>query len=124
MGIHAYEHYIHHTQDPHIKTVLQRMQQEHKRHATKIAERIQNLGGQAVTDNGTKLSMMEWMMDMKGYQDTTEGILKGVLKGQMKGIESSEELVRGDLDQISLQLVKENLSEDRNQVDQLNHLLY
>lgn len=122
MGIHAFEHYIHHTQDPHIKTELQRMQQEHKQHAAKIAERIQNLGGQAVMDNGMKLSMMEFMMDIKGYPDTTEGILKGVIKGQMMGIDTSEEIVQGDLDQTSLLLVKENLAEDRAQVDQLMQL--
>lgn|SRR5690625_3323075 len=123
MGIHAYEHYIHHTQDPHIRTELQRMQQDHKQHAAKIAERIQDLGGQAVMDNGIKLSMMEFMMDIKGYPDSTERILKGVLNGQMKGIEASEDLVRGDLDDTSLQLVKQNLAEDRDHIDQLNRLM-
>lgn len=123
MGIHAYEHYIHHTQDPHIRTELQRLQQDHKQHAAKIAERIQDLGGQAVMDNGIKLSMMEFMMDIKGYPDSTERILKGVLNGQMKGIEASEDLVRGDLDDTSLQLVKQNLAEDRDHIDQLNRLM-
>lgn len=123
MGIHAYEHYIHHTQDPHIRTELQRMQQDHKQHAAKIAERIQDLGGQAVMDNGIKLSMMEFMMNIKGYPDSTERILKGVLNGQMKGIEASEDLVRGDLDDTSLQLVKQNLAEDRDHIDQLNRLM-
>lgn len=123
MGIHAYEHYIHHTQDPHIKTELQRMQQDHKQHAAKIAERIQNLGGKAVMDNGIKLSMMEFMMDIKSYPDSTERILKGVLNGQIKGIEASEDLVRGDLDDTSLQLVKQNLAEDRDHIDQLNRLM-
>jgi len=123
MGIHAYEHYIHHTQDPHIRTELQRLQQDHKQHAAKIAERIQDLGGQAVMDNGIKLSMMEFMMNIKGYPDSTERILKGVLNGQMKGIEASEDLVRGDLDDTSLQLVKQNLAEDRDHIDQLNRLM-
>lgn len=114
MGIHAYEHYINHTQDSHIKMELQRIQQAHKQHAAKIDERIQDLDGKAVTDNGMKLSVMESMMNMRGYPETTERILEGVLKGQNMGIEAAEELVRGDLDPKSLQLVKENLAEDRS----------
>jgi|SRR5699024_3441279 len=123
MGIHAYEHYIHHTEDPHVKTTLQQIQQGHKRHAEKIAERIQNLDGKAVTDNGMKLSAMEYLMEINRSPDTTDEILKGVLTGQKKGVEAAEELVRGDLDPKSMQLVKENLAEDRSQLEQLNDLM-
>lgn len=123
MGIHALEYYIYHTNDPNIKSELQRIQQEHKQHASKIAERIQDLGGKAVTDNGPKLSVMEMMMNMKRSPNSTEDILNGVIHGQHKGIQATEEIVRGDLDQESLQLVKENLSEDRAHIEKLNRLL-
>lgn len=124
MGIHAYEHYIEQVADMDIQTELQHIQQEHKQHAIKIAERIQNLGGKAVEDNGVMLSMSETMMNLKGFPDTTEGILQGAIKGQEKGINKSEEIVRNKLDPESLQVVKDNLAEDRTHIDQLSNLLH
>ncbi|WP_210766926.1 DUF2383 domain-containing protein [Cerasibacillus terrae] len=74
MGIHAYEHFIKHTQDPKLKDEPQRIQQEHKQHAARTAERIQNLGGKAVEDNGIMLSMKESMMNMKKYPSDKEWV--------------------------------------------------
>ncbi|WP_085993106.1 ferritin-like domain-containing protein [Oceanobacillus senegalensis] len=124
MGIHSYEHYIQHATDPDIKTVLQRIQREHKEHAAKIAERIQNLGGKAVDDNGTILSIREGMLKLKGVPDTTEDILRNAIKGQEMGMKMTEEIVRGDLDGESKQLVAENLDEDMEHIHQLNDLLH
>src|SRR5690625_2517468 len=124
MGIHAYEHYIKHTQDPNLKSELQRIQQEHKQHAAKTAERIQNLGGKAVEDNGMKLSIQEGMMDLKKYPTDNAGIIKGVLKGQEMGVTQAEEIVKGDLDPESMQIIKSNLDEDKAQIDQLNQLMH
>lgn len=123
MGIHAYEHYIEKVTDLNIKTELQKIQQEHKQHAIKIAERIQNLGGKAVEDNGVMLSMSETMMNLKGYPDTAEEILQGAIKGQEMGINKSEKIVSGKLDSESLQVVEDILAEDRTHIDQLNNLL-
>lgn len=120
MGIHAYEHFIKHTDDPSLKNELQRIQQEHKHHAAKIAERIQNLGGKAVNDNGMMLSIQEVMMNIKEQPNNNEEIIKGVLKGQEIGINKVEKIVRGDLDSTSLQLVQDNLSDDRNHINELN----
>jgi len=124
MGIHAYEHYIKHTQDPNLKSELQRIQQEHKLHAAKTAERIQNLGGKAVEDNGIRLSMSEVMMNMKNYPNNNDGIITGVLKGQEMGVNQAEEIVKGDLDQESLQVIKSNLDEDKAHINQLNQLMH
>lgn len=44
MGIHAYENYIQKISDEQIKRELQKIQQELKNDASKVAERIQNLG--------------------------------------------------------------------------------
>ena len=61
-------------------------------------------------------------MNMKGYPEQTNAILKEVIRGQEMGIEAAEELVRGDLDEESLHLVKENLNEDREQLETLKQL--
>ncbi|WP_068676075.1 ferritin-like domain-containing protein [Oceanobacillus sp. Castelsardo] len=123
MAIHSYEQFIEQVTEPSVRTELQRIQQEHKEHAAKIAERIQDLGGRAVNDNGVRLSMMEGMMRLKGTPDTVDGILKNAIKGQEMGMQKTEEIVRGDLDPESKKMVAENLDEDREHINQLNNLI-
>lgn len=124
MGIHAYENYIDKVNDPHIKEELQKIQQDHKNHAIKVSERIQNLGGKPVDDVGFMGSIQEVMSKMKGFPDTTEGILKGAIKGEgYYGIQMSEEIVKGDLDPESHIIIKEILNIDRNHVQHMESLL-
>lgn len=123
MGIHAYEHYIHHTEDPVLKKELQRIQQEHKQHAAKTAERIQNLGGKAVEDNGMRLSMAEMMLKFQKYPSENKGIIKGVLEGQEMGVRQAEEIVKGDLDSESLAVIQANLQEDYAHIEDLNRMM-
>ncbi|MDQ0090396.1 bacterioferritin [Paenibacillus anaericanus] len=121
MAILSYERYIQHVADPDVKKVLQDIQQEHKQHAIKVAERIQNLGGVPADDAGIQGGMVEFMNRFKKATDDPNFILQDALKGEEKGIQISEKMVRGDLDPESLTLVKEILNEDRNHLDQLNH---
>lgn len=52
MWIHGYEYHIQKLTDPKLKREFQRVQQDHKNHAIKVSERIQNLGGRLVDDAG------------------------------------------------------------------------
>lgn len=121
MAVHAYERYIEQVEDPKIKKGLQTIQQDHKQHALKIAEQIQNLGGVAVDGVGLAGTISEWFQKIKGDQKTEE-VLQAALKGEEKGIESTEKLVRGDLDERSLVLVRWVLNEDRRHIKQLKQL--
>ncbi|MCJ8008529.1 ferritin-like domain-containing protein [Lederbergia wuyishanensis] len=123
MAIHSYEHYIQRITNPTVKKALQKIQQEHKQHAAKTAERIQNLGGKPVDFNGIMLSIMEGMKILQGIPHSTYDILKDAIKGQEMGINKTEEIVRGDLDQESLQIVNDNLNEDRMHIDQLYNFI-
>lgn len=114
MGIKAYERYIQHVDDEKIKDVLQKIQQEHKQHAIKVAARIQDLGGVPADDPGLKGLMAHMMMRMKGSTDDPNFILKDAMKGEENGIHMSEKIVRGDLDDESRQMVEQILEDDRN----------
>lgn len=122
-AIHAYENYIHHAEDESIKKQLQQIQQEHKMHAAIIAERIQDLGGKAVNDNGIMMSIQEGVMNII-VRDQKKDMIQQVIKAQNLGIEMTEKIVRGDLDPDSKQLIEMNLNEDRNHLDQLNNLIH
>ncbi|MBS4177662.1 ferritin-like domain-containing protein [Lederbergia citrea] len=122
MGIHAYEHHIQKLTDPEIKRVFQRIQQDHKNHALKVAERIQNLGGVPVDDEGM-IGVVQGYFGQFMIPDTTVGIIESALKGEgYYGIEVSEEIVKGDLDPESRQLIEEILDKDREHVHFLQHL--
>ncbi|MBB6446173.1 DUF2383 domain-containing protein [Bacillus benzoevorans] len=124
MAIHAYEKYIHHIEDPLCKDKLQEIQKEHKMHAMQIAERIQDLGGIPADDVGIKGSIAEWMANLTQATDGTQHILKDALTGEQRGIEISQELVKGDLDPESLELVKSILRRDEKHAEELNGMIH
>lgn len=124
MGIHAYEDCIQKIDNPEVKKELQKIQQEHKVHASMVAERIQNLGGRPVNNEGMIGSIQQVIARFKGHE-STEAILQGALKGEdYYGITISEEIVKGDLDQESKQLIEQILDHDQRHVEQLSQLLH
>lgn len=124
MGIHAYEHHIQKLTDPYIKNEFQRIQQDHKDHALKVAERIQNLGGTPVDDEGL-IGSVQGFFGQFMIPDSTDGIIQSALKGEDHyGIQVSEEMVKGDLDIESRLLIEEILDEDREHVNFLNRLVH
>ena len=123
MAIHAYERYIHHVDESDIKQTLQKIQQDHKEHAMLVAERIQNLGGIPVDDVGMMGSVVELMNKLKGSNKDLAPILKDALLGEHRGIEKSKEILNGDLDPESLELVKDILNHDQKHIDLLDELI-
>jgi bacterioferritin len=108
MGIHAYEHHIQKLADPYIKSEFQR---------------IQNFGGTPVDDEGLIGSIQGYIGQFM-IPDSPSGIIKSALKGEdYYGIQISEEIVKGDLDPESYQLIEEILNMDRKHVNFLNRLL-
>lgn len=120
MAIHAYEKYIQHIEDADIKRVLQIIQQNHKKHAMTVAERIQNLGGVPVEDVGMMGNVAEFMNKMKGTAKDSDAILKDALVGEHRGIEKSKALLDGDLDPESLKVVEHILNADQKHIDLLD----
>ncbi|UOQ93919.1 ferritin-like domain-containing protein [Halobacillus shinanisalinarum] len=121
-GIHAYEHFIEKLKD--IKNEFQNIQKDHKQHASIVEERVQNFGGVPVDDEGVVGSVQNFISQWT-IPDTTEGIVETTLKGEdYYGIEISEEIVKGDLDLESHQLIKEILDKDRQHVEMLNSYIY
>ena len=124
MGIHAYENLIQNETDENIKKELQEIQKSHKVHAASVAERIQNLGGRPVDDEGLLGSMQENIVRLMSTPKETHEILETALKGEAHyGVKMSEEIVKGDLDQGSNLIIKQILDEDRTHVNTLNSLL-
>ena len=125
MGIHSYEHFIQKMSNSPLKEAFVAIQKEQKNHATMIAERIQQLGGTPVTNEGMIGKLQADISNFFKKLNTDEDILKHAIKGEnIYGIRMTEDLVRDKLDQESLNLVKSILNKDREQVDYLKSLLH
>lgn len=124
MAIHAYNQYIYHTNEVELKKTLQNIQQNHKKHTTMIAERIQNLGGIPTQDVGIKGRFAEMMQHITGKTTDPVHIIKDALAGEERGIKKSKEMLKGDLDSESFQLIKHILEEDEKHVERLQQLLH
>ncbi|WP_042355875.1 DUF2383 domain-containing protein [Bacillus rubiinfantis] len=123
MGIRSLEHHIEKLEDEKIKKIFQFMQQEYKRNAEKIAERIQNLQGTPADSEGITGKMHSYLHKMMVSGDTRE-IITDALKGiNQYGIEYSEELVKGDLDEESKRIVEQVIDTNRKQAVELRRLL-
>lgn len=124
MAIDGYEKYIQNVDDVNIKNQLQKIQQDHKQHAIKIAERIQNLGGKPVDGTSIMGKMAQIATNIKeiGKKNNIE-ILKEAYNGEDNGIKMGDEVVKGDLDQESRNLVNDILNDDRNHLNVISNLM-
>ncbi|WP_010239657.1 DUF2383 domain-containing protein [Clostridium arbusti] len=124
MAIDSYEKYIKNISDSIIKAELQKIQKEHKRHAIKLSERIQTLGGNPVSSVGITGKVVETMSNIKdiGTKDPVD-YLKKAHHGEYMGIKIASKIIKGDLDKDSLNLVDSMLNEDRNHVDALSGMI-
>ena len=90
----------------------------------KVAERIQNLGGTPVDDEGFVGSVQGFLGQFK-IPDTTEEIIKSASEGEdYYGINISEEIVKGDLDPESRKLIEAILDKDREHVVRLSRFVH
>ncbi|MEH7225648.1 DUF2383 domain-containing protein [Bacillus sp. JJ1566] len=123
MGIRAFEHHIQNLHEPELKQTFQSIQQETKQNAQKLAERIQNLNGVPANSEGVT-GTIHGFMHKAMLSDHPNEILKDALKGLEKyGVEYSEELVKGDLDQESKKVAEDVIDTSRRHADEIRHLL-
>ena len=123
MAVEAYEKFISAADDDKIRESFQQIQLNHKEHTDKLAERIQNLG--AIPDYSTGVTgvFANMKLGMETNGKSSVDILKRAYDGEDKGIAAAEEVVRGDLDDTSLELVKNILSRDHDHLKSMLSLM-
>jgi bacterioferritin len=123
MAIDSYEQFIEKVQDNKLKAQFQNIQQDHKRHAIKVAQRIQNLGGRPTGGVGFTGKVAEAVSSVKYMGKDDSFLLHQAFNGENKGIQMAEEIVKGDLDKHSAELVRDLLNEDRGHLNTLENLI-
>jgi len=113
MAVDAYERFIQEVEDEKVRQEFRNFQEDHMRHADELAARIRALGGKPDYSTGFAgfMAGLKAMMEGIGGMDDID-ILKKAYDGEDKGIAKAEEIVRGDLDEGSKNLVNDILSTD------------
>ena len=123
MAIEAYEKFIQFVENDVIKGEFQEIQKEHKKYASDIAGRIQTLGGHPEYGTGLIGFMSGTKIAMQSTNKDTIDILKKAYDGEDKGIAMAEEIVKGDLDQESAEMVDGILSKDHDHLKRMMNLI-
>jgi len=124
MAINSFDSVIEHANDENTKNELQKIQQTHRQHASQIATRIQDLGGNPSDGIGIQGAIAETISNIKhiGGTDTTT-YLKEAIQGENMGIKIVNELLAGSTDPNSAQLLGTIISEYQTNVNSLNNLI-
>ena len=124
MAMESFEKFIRHIPDVNAKDELKKIQQNHKKHTEQISERIQTLGGKPSKGVGISGKVAEIISDIKDIaKKDPVSYLEEAYSGEDKGIKMSREIVKGDLDKESMNLVNQILDEDNSHLGTLNGLI-
>lgn len=124
MAVDSYENLMTGIDDLGIKAELKRIQDNHKTHADEISRRILDLGGRPQNNSG----LTGWMAGAKHTLENvlkrdTIGILKKVYDGEDQRIALVEEIIKGDLDEESMDMVKQIISDDHDHLRKMANLI-
>lgn len=124
MAIGAYERYLNDLKAVDIRDEFQKIQQDHKMHASEIAGHIRKLGGNPDGNTGMGGFMASAKMTFQEAMGISDfQILKQAYDGEDKGIAMVEEIIKGDLDEESEKMVKKMMSTDHDHLKTMMSLI-
>lgn len=124
MAVESFNNFISRLDDDSAKNVFQEVQKQHRENIHKLANYIQDIGGQPEENLGMKGTMGEIKLNMDlGSSSDTEEVVKKAIEGETKGINMAEKVLRGDLDDKSRDMAGEILEKDRKSIEKLKNLL-
>ncbi|WP_026476905.1 DUF2383 domain-containing protein [Alkaliphilus transvaalensis] len=123
MAIKGYETVMSTLANNHLKTQLNGILEDHKRHAMEINDRIYKLGGDPKESTGVAGLMSDMKLKIEGIVRNDKIMLKELYKGEEMGVSSVKEIIKGDLDRGSLEMVEEILKTDERHLMTLDQLI-
>jgi bacterioferritin len=125
MAVDVFNIFISKTEEETVKKTFQEVQDNHRQNIMILTNYIQELGGKPHENLGIKGTMADIKINMQlGSQADVSRVIREAIKGETTGINISEKLVRGNLDERSRDLTGKILHQDRQSLDQLRKLLH
>ncbi len=122
MAVEAFNIFISKVKDENTKKTFQEVQNQHRENMSVIANHIQDLGYRPNEKLGFKGIMGDFMIDMKISGEDDSQIIDKAMEGINKGINMTEKISRGNLDNESRKIVGQVLEEDRSSLSKLRRL--
>lgn len=125
MAVESFNNFISRIEEENVKNEFQAIQKEHRDNIQKLADYIQEIGGQPDENLGFKGKMGDMKLNMDlGKEADDNTIIKKALEGETRGVNMAEKVLRGELDHKSRDIAGEILKNDRNSIGRLNNLLH
>lgn len=124
MAVDSFNNFISRLEDENVKKTFQEVQKQHRENIDKLASYIQYIEGQPDENLGMKGKMGEMMLNMDlGTEADTNEIIKKSIEGETKGVNMTEKVLRGKLDDRFRDIAGEILEKDRKSIEKLKKLL-
>jgi len=124
MAVDSFNNFISRLEDENAKKTFQEVQKQHRENIDKLASYIQDIEGQPDENLGMKGRMGEMMLNMDlGTEADTNEIIKKAIEGETKGVNMTEKVLRGKLDDRSRDIAGEILEKDRKSIEKLKKIL-
>ncbi|MGI6538407.1 MAG: ferritin-like domain-containing protein [Caldicoprobacterales bacterium] len=123
MAIHSYECVMPSlTED--TRKQIDSILQDHKNHAAELADRITSLGGIPEESTGMAGMMSRAKLKIESKLQDKKSILKELYDGENKGIALVEQIIKGDLDSDSREMVDKILRTDKEHLKKLERMIH
>mgnify|MGYP000973362960 FL=1 len=113
MAVESYDLFISNTDDDKIRKLFEQFRADHKEHAELLYDRIRSLGAVPGKRTGIPGMFSQIKLEFETKRKDSDEILKRAYFGEDKGVKMVEEIIKGDLDPESADLVGRILSKDR-----------
>jgi len=123
MAIESYESVLPAFEDQETRSTINRILNDHKRHAMEITDRIIALGGKPKESTGMPGLMSRTKLKTESLLRNEKDMLKKLYDGEDQGIAAVEKTIRGDLDAESLKIVHHILKTDHDHLKSLQKLI-
>ena len=124
MALESFNLFISRMDDENIKDELLQIQKEHRNNIETLSNYILDVGGKPEENTGMKGKMGDMMLSNQlGPTSDANEVIEKAIDGETKGINKTEKILRGNLDDDSRRLVGQILDNDRNSIDKLRNIL-
>lgn len=120
IAIHTYDTFIPEINDPEMQVTFQEIRTGHRRHLDQLTRRIEELGDRPRIQQNLGMRLGRLYMDTRTWLGIApDKMTRWVLQGEDMGLNAAEELVKGDLDEVSNELVGSLLCENAEYINRL-----
>lgn len=123
MAVESFNNFISKIENENVEKCFKEIQEQHRDNIKKLANYIQDIGGQPEENLGMKGKMAEFMLNMElGSEIDATEVIEKAIEGETRGINTIEKILRGKLDEKSRDFTGKILEKDRKSIDKLRSL--